>query len=254
MKGNLAGASPEGEYSYFYSNGRLESKGTFAEGYKTGFWEEWYSSGQIRTRGKHITTDNKFNFTNQPKTEYVIESFWDSAGMQLIKDGTGPYFSTYDGSKIKEKGQFLSGYKSGAWTGYFENGNILFEEQYDKGVLLSGISYNPAGLKFEYDERSKEKMPEFKGGMSALQRYLQKSLRYPAAARRLRAQGFVYVRFLVSEAGTLTDISLFTKGPDISLEEEALRVVRAMPEWTPGEEHGQPVRVEYVLPVRFVMQ
>ncbi len=253
IKGKLQGSEYEGEVSYYYPNGQLQAKGALKEGHRTGFWEEWYQNGQLREKGQYSQKKNKDNFLNTPRTEYVIDSFWDSTGKQLITNGTGSYISTSEGKHIREEGQYEQGKKSGLWKGYFEDGKLFYEENFADGILTAGTSFNRSGEKFTYSEETKEKMPEFTGGLQALQRHLQRNLKYPADARMTKRQGSVFVRFIIEESGEISNISLFTRGPGSSLEDEAIRVVRIMPAWVPGKQHGQPVKVEYVLPVRFVM-
>jgi protein TonB len=98
-----------------------------------------------------------------------------------------------------------------------------------------------------------EKMPEFAGGMEALMRYLRSHLRYPSAALREQAEGRVYVSFVVQADGTIADISV-PKGLGFGLDEEAQRVVRQMPPWTPGRQSNHAVPVRFTLPITFKIQ
>jgi protein TonB len=98
-----------------------------------------------------------------------------------------------------------------------------------------------------------EKMPEFAGGMEALMRYLRSHLRYPSAALREQAEGRVYVSFVVQADGTIADISV-PKGLGYGLDEEAQRVVRQMPAWTPGRQSNHAVPVRFTLPITFKIQ
>jgi protein TonB len=98
-----------------------------------------------------------------------------------------------------------------------------------------------------------EKMPEFAGGMEALMRYLRSHLRYPSAALREQAEGRVYVSFVVQADGSIADISV-PKGLGFGLDEEAQRVVRQMPAWTPGRQSNHAVPVRFTLPITFKIQ
>ena len=95
-----------------------------------------------------------------------------------------------------------------------------------------------------------EKQPEFPGGMDALTNYLRKNVGYPEAAVKANVAGRVFVSFIVERGGQLTDIHLL-KGLGFGCDEEAMRVVQAMPRWKPGSQSGRPVRVKYNLPVQF---
>ncbi|MBX2973286.1 MAG: energy transducer TonB [Flavobacteriales bacterium] len=93
-----------------------------------------------------------------------------------------------------------------------------------------------------------EQMPEFPGGDRALFDYLKKSLRYPEGM-----QGKVFVGFVVDTDGSLRDISIL-RGADPVLDQEALRVIKAMPKWRPGKQNGETVRMRYNLPIRFTLR
>jgi periplasmic protein TonB len=94
--------------------------------------------------------------------------------------------------------------------------------------------------------------PEFPGGQTALMQYLQSSLRYPTMAREAGIQGTVFVTFVVERDGSITDVRIL-RGVGGGLDEEAVRVVRNMPRWKAGRQRGQAVRVQFNLPIRFVL-
>ena len=98
-----------------------------------------------------------------------------------------------------------------------------------------------------------EKMPEFPGGTAALMKYLRKNVKFPPIAQENGIQGRVYVEFVVNKDGKIVDVKIL-KGVDRSLDEEALRVVRNMPAWNPGQQRGKPVRVSYRLPINFTLR
>jgi protein TonB len=96
-------------------------------------------------------------------------------------------------------------------------------------------------------------MPEFPGGMEALMKYLQKNIKYPSRAQDNNVQGRVMVTFVVNKDGSIVDPEVI-KAVDKDLDNEALRVVKAMPKWNPGKQRGKPVRVKYTVPVLFRLQ
>ncbi|MCH5176586.1 MAG: energy transducer TonB [Prevotellaceae bacterium] len=98
-----------------------------------------------------------------------------------------------------------------------------------------------------------EQMPEFPGGYDALNAYLTKNIKYPAFAQENNIQGRVLVEFVVNKDGSVVDAKV-VKSVDSSVDKEALRVVSAMPRWTPGKQHGKPVRCKYTVPVMFRLQ
>ena len=95
-----------------------------------------------------------------------------------------------------------------------------------------------------------DEMPQFPGGMAGMMQYLSQNIRYPQDAREAGAQGRVIVSFIVEKDGSISNARV-AKSTYSSLDEEALRVVSAMPNWMPGKQDGQAVRVKYSVPVSF---
>lgn len=98
-----------------------------------------------------------------------------------------------------------------------------------------------------------DQAPAFPGGQDALVQYLIDNIKYPQSAEEKKAQGRVLVRFIVNEEGRIVDPKVI-KSVDEDLDAEALRVVKAMPKWTPGQNGGKAVSVDYTLPVSFVLE
>ena len=98
-----------------------------------------------------------------------------------------------------------------------------------------------------------EQMPQFPGGQSALFDYLSSHIKYPVVAEENGVQGRVIVTFVVERDGSITDTKV-AKSVDPSLDREAMRVVRTMPNWIPGKQNGSAVRVKFTVPVTFRLQ
>lgn len=86
--------------------------------------------------------------------------------------------------------------------------------------------------------------------MDALQHYIRRNQIYPDAARKANIAGRVYVSFTVHPNGSLQHVSLL-KGIGMGCDEEAIRLVKRMPNWIPGSLDGKAVRVKYNLPIAF---
>ena len=95
-----------------------------------------------------------------------------------------------------------------------------------------------------------EVMPEYPGGQVALMRYIAQNVKYPTVAQENGTQGIVVVQFVVDADGSVTNAHVITS-VDPYLDEEALRVIKSMPRWTPGKLNGKPVRVKYTTPIKF---
>lgn len=93
-------------------------------------------------------------------------------------------------------------------------------------------------------------MPEPVGGMGAWAKFLNKNLRFPAAAQEDGLSGRVFLSFVIERDGTLSNI-VVEKGAGHGFDEEAMRVLKLAKAWKPGMQNGQPVRVKYVIPINF---
>lgn len=98
-----------------------------------------------------------------------------------------------------------------------------------------------------------EEQPAYPGGEEGRMRYLQESIKYPEEAKELGIQGRVFVTFVVEVDGSITDVRVL-RGIGGGCDEEAVRVVKAMPKWVPGKQRGVPVRVQFNLPIKFTLQ
>ena len=96
-----------------------------------------------------------------------------------------------------------------------------------------------------------EVMPKFKGGESAMMEFLMMNMKYPQAAVKAKQQGRAVVGFVVRKDGTVSDVHITKSAGYAVLDEEAMRVVKAMPAWEPGKQKGKPVNVKYNVPITF---
>lgn len=99
-----------------------------------------------------------------------------------------------------------------------------------------------------------EQPPSFPGGDEALIKFLSSNIHYPQAATEKGASGTIFVSFIVRKDGSVTDVKTVGAKKGYGLEEEAMRVVKAMPKWRPGKQNGKYVGVQFNLPIRFTLQ
>lgn len=95
-----------------------------------------------------------------------------------------------------------------------------------------------------------EELPQYPGGMVEFMKWLTATLKYPPVALRNKIQGRVMVSFIVNTDGSISGIKLEQK-VNTYLDNEALRVVRLMPKWTPGKDHGEVCRTKVAIPIVF---
>jgi TonB family protein len=124
--------------------------------------------------------------------------------------------------------------------------------QAEKESITSTVPSQVDGIKGEV-YTVVENQPNFPGGMEQLGKYLSDNLKYPAAAERANVEGRVFVSFIVTTTGEVKNVRIL-KGIGFGADEEATRVVAAMPRWKPGSQDGVPVNVQYNLPINFALR
>ncbi len=95
-----------------------------------------------------------------------------------------------------------------------------------------------------------EQMPEFPGGQDGVRRFLSATIEYPKEAQARKIKGKVFVSFIIEKDGSVSNVKVMRKVNPL-LDEEAVRVIKLMPKWTPGVQRGKPVRVSYTIPINF---
>lgn len=98
-----------------------------------------------------------------------------------------------------------------------------------------------------------EEMPEFPGGDAGRLAFLTSNINYPQMAKEAGIMGKVYVHFVVDENGNVVETNII-RGIGGGCDEEALRVIKAMPKWKPGKQNGIPVRVQFAFPIEFTLK
>ncbi len=97
-----------------------------------------------------------------------------------------------------------------------------------------------------------ENMPQYTGGDEARMKFLMANIKYPESAKQEGLQGTVYVSFVVEQDGQIANVKIL-KGIGKACDDEAFRVVSAMPKWIPGKQKGQAVRVQFNMPIKFTL-
>ena len=95
-----------------------------------------------------------------------------------------------------------------------------------------------------------EEMPQFPGGENKLMEYIAKNLTYPQEARDKGIDGRVFVAMVIEKDGSVSNVKVL-RGIGGGCDEEAVRVISALPKWKPGKMNGEPVRVSYQIPINF---
>ena len=99
-----------------------------------------------------------------------------------------------------------------------------------------------------------EQNAEYPGGMKALGKYLQENLKYPESAQKANHSGKVYIQFIVNTDGSTTEFVVLKSTGDKNLDDEGLRVMKLVPQWTPGKQSGRIVRSRFTVPINFELK
>ena len=128
-----------------------------------------------------------------------------------------------------------------------------FDSEYDETEATETYDIQEEGPEEVVEEEIftvVEKEPEFPGGEDALYEYIGKNIVYPRQAREAGIEGVVVVEFVVEPSGKLSNVVAKRKVAP-SLDEEAVRVVKTLPAWSPGKQRGKAVRTLFRLPINF---
>ena len=133
---------------------------------------------------------------------------------------------------------------------------IAGDDEHSWKASTATVPDNPAKASMKPDKNGVyqivEEMPRFPGGEQKLREYIKSNLNYPEKYKDAKAEYRCFISFVVSEDGSVTNVEMRKPIPSKDdLNNEAMRVVKAMPKWEPGKMDGKPVKVHYTLPVTF---
>lgn len=246
-----------GRHTAYYTNGAKQKEGEYKKAkwntdktVETGNWTFWDEQGRKTVEMEYVQDEAK-----KTTIEHYLNA-WDTTGMQILTNGNGEYITSWclyqpDTNCFTLKGKVENSLPHGEWLCMRNGMYISYREKYDKGEFISGISFDTKGKKYTYTQ--KEVLPEFPGGDSALIHFLATNTNYPVLERDNDIQGRVVVGFVVAENGAITDVRIL-RSISPGLDQEAVRVVKLLPSFKPGTRLGQPVKVQYNLPVGFKLE
>ncbi|HEX2627810.1 MAG TPA: energy transducer TonB [Chitinophagaceae bacterium] len=167
------------------------------------------------------------------------------------------YIAFFDTEGRIDSGGFTNeGKKDKHWYYFDDNLKVSQSEEYSSGKLIK--RKDQAMLKAESDSLKAlkggplDREAEFTGGTKKWINYLQKNLSFPKRAMQLRKTGNVVVSFVVNTDGKLSEISL-RKSVELTLDLEAMRLIKNSPDWEPAMQTGKPVKAYRLQPITFAM-
>ncbi|MBL7824541.1 MAG: energy transducer TonB [Saprospiraceae bacterium] len=134
---------------------------------------------------------------------------------------------------------------------------VLFGSESSASGVIDGDAFSVENeTRFSVDDeplKYADEMPIFNGGLVEMYKYLSRNIKYPVIARENGIEGIVIVNFVIDPFGKVSNVrAIRTIGG--GCDEEAVRVISAMPNWIPGRNHGKTVSVSYSLPIKFKIE
>lgn len=223
----------------YYKNGNKRSLITYDNGKPIGNFFVWYENGNPKEESFYL--DVAWASAKHLK----MINYWNEKGEKTVTNGNG--FLESKDNYYSETGFYKDGFKDGKWIGTSTKNTFHYEEIYDNGELISGISIESDGVKNEYS--SLETKPEPKKGINHFYEYIGKNFTYPREAYKLDIKGQIIVAFVVDKEGKIVEPKII-KGLGFGLDEEAIRVIKNYENWKPALQKGRRVRCSYTIPLK----
>lgn len=221
--------------------------------FKTEYLDKFYS---IVDKGEHTyyrtktmvddTTMKVEYFNADDKLKEVEYYLGDS-----MKVPIGEHLRYFENGQLSDQNNYKNGKLEGSSKGYYESGEKFYVAEFRAGDTISSTYWNISGE--EVPKYTVDRLPKMEGGVNGLLQYLAENTKYPPTARDAGIQGIVYVRFVIKADGSLGETYIL-RSVHPTLDEEALRVVKGMPNWEPGLKYGKPADVYFNLPIRFTLR
>jgi antitoxin component YwqK of YwqJK toxin-antitoxin module len=234
-----------GSFIYVFPNKIPESKGRYVHSKKEGLWLSFYPNGIMRDS----TTYNGGNPIGICKSWHSNGYTSDSAIYN--PDGSGVHVSWFDNGSPSSAGLLAAGYKQrGRWQYFHKNGRVSAIELFDNGTLTARQYFDENGQLLP-DTANKDRNAEFRGGINAWLKYLDKHLDFPSGYNLTNSdETAVVVTMTVDEDGKVTDAYISTPFYP-PFEKTALYTILHSPAWTPAIDHNRKMKAVFRQPVVF---
>lgn len=217
----------------------------------------WISEGGNYVSSKDSAKQYQLITKSDSHSQQVRVSIFELDGTLVSESNFNPYrpkpllhgiSKKYSFGQLADERVYTNGVLNGYHKTYWENGSLKRNDLYEKGNFISGVCYGSNGSDttwFPYQINA-----SFPGGPDSLHSFIARNLKYPPFAIPLGIAGTVNIRFVVRKDGSLDGIRLVNAVSPL-LDQEALRVVKLMPTWTPGIIDGRTVNMSFQLPITF---
>jgi len=224
-----------GPAKYWHENGKLKNNGNVLNGEKTGLWKSYFRENE--------NLAEEGNYKKGMKTDHW--KIYDSNGW------------------LKEDRVYIKDKKEGPFTQFDSLGAVVNEGIYKADTLFSQTrkeKENPEQFKIvetmplyngcpEIDDYEEKK----KCATKAMLEFIYLNIKYPATQRKYGIEGMTVTTFVIDKEGKISEVDVI-RGLNQGFKDECYRVVSNMPDWVPGTQGGEKVRVQFNLPIRFKLE
>lgn len=220
----------------YFENGNKKEEYYSDKGSIAGSQTAWYENGVKKYIKDYYKEKNELISTVR------INQFWDKNNIQKVIDGNG-YFEDEE-NQCYEKGKLQNGVKIGRWEGADKKFKITFKEDYENGKLINGVCIDSSATEHSYSAVRENAKP--RKGYEHFYKYIGKKFRF---TKKTDGQsGKIILSFIVEKNGTISDIKVLRSAGE-GLDNEAIRLIEAYPDWEPGKYRGQIARIHYSIPI-----
>ena len=241
MEGNSKtkdGLSREGEYTYYYENGKKEKTENYIKSRLNGNLSEWYENGSPKLKGENIDSESAID------SDIKIYDFWNSKNEHTVAKGYGWYED--EGQNFIAQGNIKNGFKDGEWKGFDKDLKYQYIDLYNEGKFISGKSKNSEDIIKEYTVLESRPMP--KKGINDFYQFIGTNFVITKEAIKNKVSGKLIIQFIIEKDGKITEPKIL-KSLGYGLDEEAIRIITSYENWIPAQQRGVPVRVKYSIPL-----
>ena len=165
----------------------------------------------------------------------------------------------FENGQKKSEGKYVDNLKDGIWIDWDEDGKdstvyecFYYDNTY-KNIHISSKQDSAPNDQLDVFYKLEE-VPEYIGGESEMAMFIQKNIMYPQSARESGISGTCYVRFVVEIDGSVSSVKIIRGVEDCyECDDEAVRIVKAMPKWKPGKQKGRVARTKFNLPIKYTL-
>ncbi|NBX78815.1 MAG: hypothetical protein EBQ94_00270, partial [Flavobacteriales bacterium] len=259
FEGNILNGVQHAKWTFYYEDGTKSSETYFKNGIQDSIFESWFPNGKLNSR---IVFDENSYF----KLEDIIgrkhgykETYYSNGQLKYKEEGLTKTYYSIKGELIKkeeyevyeslEEGQTVKSLriKEGEQRSQKEYAKLESSQTHynskENEIKISRSNENENNSESN-QQNSKENTknqvieePAFPGGYAALMKYIHQHLNYPKSDELNMIQGKVILVFYIETDGRISDINL-VKGVSETMNAEALRIVKSMPNWIPGTING----------------